>query len=35
MEGRGYPPLFRHRVLDRVEEARSITDVARDLGVST
>lgn len=30
----GYPLEFRRRVLDLVEAGRSITDVARDLGIS-
>jgi transposase len=34
MGRRGYPPEFRRKVLDLVEAGRSITDVARDLGVS-
>jgi transposase-like protein len=31
---RGYPPEFRRKVLDLVASGRSITDVARDLGIS-
>jgi transposase len=34
MGRRGYPPEFRHRVLDLIEAGRKIADVARDLGVS-
>ena len=34
MGRRGYPPEFRRKVLDLVEEGRSITDVAKGLGVS-
>jgi transposase-like protein len=31
---RGDPPEFRRKVLDLVEAGRSVTDVARDLGIS-
>lgn len=31
---RGYPPEFRRKVLDLIEAGRSITEVARDLGIS-
>jgi transposase-like protein len=34
MGRRRYPPEFRRKVLDLVDEGRSITDVARDLGIS-
>ena len=34
MGRRGYPPEFRRKVLDLVESGRSVTDVARDLGIS-
>ena len=34
MGRRGYPPEFRRRVVDLVEAGRTVTDVARDLGVS-
>ena len=34
MGRRGYPPEFRRKVLDLVEAGRSVTDVARDLGIS-
>lgn len=34
MGRRGYPPEFRRRVLDLVEEGRKVVDVARDPGVS-
>ncbi len=34
MGRRGYPPEFRRGVLDLVESGRSVTDVARDLGIS-
>jgi transposase len=30
----GYPPEFRRKVLDLVESGRTVTDVARDLGIS-
>lgn len=32
---RGYPPEFRRRVLDLVDAGRNVTDVARDLGISS
>lgn len=32
---RGYPPDFRREVLDLVEASRTITEVARDLEIST
>ncbi len=35
MGRRGYPPEFRRRVLDLIEAGRKVTDVARDLGIST
>ena len=35
MGRRGYPPEFRRKVLDLVEAGRSVTDVARDLGISS
>jgi len=31
---RSYPPEFRRRVLDLLEAGRSVTEVARDLGIS-
>jgi transposase-like protein len=31
---RGYPPEFRRKVLDLVEAGRSITEVAKVLGIS-
>jgi putative transposase len=31
---KGYPPEFRRRVLDLLDAGRSITEVARDLGIS-
>ena len=34
MGRRGYPPEFRRKVLNLVESGRSVTDVARDLGIS-
>lgn len=34
MGRRGYPPEFRRKVLDLLEAGRSVTDVARGLGVS-
>lgn len=34
MGRRGYPPEFRRKVLDLVASGRSVTDVARDLGIS-
>ncbi len=34
MGRRGYPAEFRRRVLDLVESGRSVSDVARDLGIS-
>lgn len=34
MGRRGYPPEFRRRVLDLVESGRTVSDVARDLGLS-
>lgn len=34
MGRRGYPPEFRRKVLDLVDGGRTITDVARDLGIS-
>jgi transposase-like protein len=30
-----YPPEFRHRVLELVRAGRSVTEVARELGVSS
>jgi transposase len=30
-----YPPEFRHRVLEFVKAGRSVTEVARELGVSS
>ena len=30
-----YPPEFRHRVLELVKAGRSVTEVARELGVSS
>jgi hypothetical protein len=35
MGRQGYPPDFRRRVLDLIEAGRKVTDVARDLGIST
>jgi transposase-like protein len=32
---RRYPPEFRHRVLELVRAGRSVTEVARELGVSS
>ncbi|MEV4481648.1 transposase [Micromonospora coxensis] len=34
MGRRGYPPEFKRKVLDLIEPGRSVTDVARDLGIS-
>jgi len=34
MGRRGYPGEFRRKVLDLIEAGRSVTDVARDLGIS-
>ncbi len=34
MGRRRYPPEFRRKVLDLVEAGRSVTDVAKDLGIS-
>lgn len=34
MGRRGYPPEFRHKVLDLVEAGRSVVEIARDLGIS-
>ena len=34
MGRRGYPAEFRRRVLDLIASGRSVTDVARDLGIS-
>ncbi|MGN9894018.1 transposase [Micromonospora sp. L31] len=34
MGRRGYPPEFKRKVLDLLEAGRSVTDVARDLGIS-
>ena len=31
---RSYPPEFRRRVLDLLKAGRSVTEVARDLGIS-
>jgi transposase len=31
---RGYPPEFRRKVLDLLEEGRSVAKVAHDLGIS-
>jgi transposase len=35
MGRRGYPPEFRRRVLDLLGAGRRVTDLARDLGVSS
>lgn len=35
MGRRGYPPEFRRKVLDLIEAGRKITDIARDLGISS
>ena len=35
MGKRGYPPEFRRRVLDLVATGRKVTDVARDLEISS
>lgn len=34
MGRRGYPPEFRRKVLDLLEEGRSVTQVAHDLDIS-
>jgi transposase-like protein len=34
MARRGYPPEFRKRVIELVESARRVTEVAADLGIS-
>ena len=34
MGRRGYPPEFRHKVLDLVEAGRPIAEVAQALGIS-
>ena len=34
MGRRGYPAEFKRKVLDLIEAGRSVTDVARDLGIS-
>jgi transposase-like protein len=34
MGRQGYPPEFKRKVLDLIEAGRSLTDVARDLGIS-
>jgi transposase len=34
MGRRGYPPEFRHKVLDLVEAGRPIAEVAKALGIS-
>jgi putative transposase len=35
MGRRGYPPEFRRRVLDLIEAGGKVTDIARDLGISS
>jgi transposase-like protein len=35
MGSRGYPPEFRQRVLDLLAAGRRVTDLARDLGISS
>lgn len=35
MGRRGYPPEFRQRVLDLLAAYRRVTDLARDLGISS
>ena len=35
MGRRGYPPEFRQRVLDLLAAGRRVTDLARDLGISS
>lgn len=35
MGRRGYPPEFRRRVLDLLAAGRRVTDLARDLGISS
>ena len=35
MGRRGYPPEFRRRVLDLIDAGRKVTDVARDLEISS
>jgi transposase len=35
MGRRGYPPEFRQRVLDLLATGRRVTDLARDLGISS
>jgi transposase-like protein len=34
MGRRGYPPEFRHRVIDLLDAGRKVVDLARDLGIS-
>lgn len=34
MGRRGYPPEFRHKVLDLVEAGRPVAEIAHDLGIS-
>ena len=34
MGRRGYPPEFRRKVIDLLEEGRSVAQVAYDLGIS-
>jgi transposase len=35
MGRRGYPPEFRRKVLDLIDAGRNVTDIARDLGISS
>ncbi|MET8162602.1 transposase, partial [Sphaerisporangium sp. NPDC005289] len=35
MGRRGYPPEFRRKVLDLIAAGRKVTDLARDLDIST
>jgi transposase InsO family protein/transposase-like protein len=35
MGRQGYPPEFRRKVLDLIDAGRKVTDIARDLGIST
>ncbi len=35
MGRRGYPSDFRRKVLDLIEAGRTVTDVARDLDISS
>jgi putative transposase len=35
MGRRGYPPEFRRKVLDLIDAGRKVTNIARDLGIST